>query len=150
MQENKMIGYRSAILLVLFIGILILFFIFLVNLAQKVGNADDLKTKIVKLENKAVRGEIISADNFVLAYSNKLFRAEVHTRSIDPKKKSLFIKLFSIYSGLSEDDISAKFLDKSGKPKLGYIYLTDNLDYRLASDLKSLSYKMMKLKIFRP
>ncbi|CAA6807648.1 MAG: Cell division protein FtsI [Peptidoglycan synthetase] (EC [uncultured Sulfurovum sp.] len=150
MQENKMIRYRSAILLSLFIGIFILFFIFLVNLAQKIGNTDELKTKIVKLENKAVRGEILSADNFVLAYSNKLFRAEVHTRSIDPKKKTLFIKLFSIYSGLSEDEIASKFLDKSGKAKSGYIYLDDNLDYRLASDLKSLSYKMMRLKIFRP
>ena len=150
MQENKMIRYRSAILLALFTGIFILFFIFLVNLAQKLGNADTLKVKIVKIENKAVRGKIISADNFVLAYSNKLFRAEVNTRSIDPKKKNLFIKLFSIYSGLSEQEVASKFLDKSGKAKSGYIYLNENLDYRLASDLKSLSYKMMKLKIFRP
>jgi len=150
MQKNKMIRYRSVILLALFLGIFILFFIFLVNLAQKIGRADELKTKIVKLENKAVRGKIISADNFVLAYSNKLFRAEVHTRSIDPKKKNLFIKLFSIYSGLSEKEVAAKFLDKAGKAKSGYIYLNDNLDYRLASDLKSLSYKMMRLKIFRP
>ena len=150
MQENKMIRYRSAILLALFTGIFILFFIFLVNLAQKLGSTDALKVKIVKIENKAVRGRIISADNFVLAYSNKLFRAEVNTRSIDPKKKNLFIKLFSIYSGLSEEEVASKFLNKSGKAKSGYIYLNENLDYRLASDLKSLSYKMMKLKIFRP
>ena len=150
MQENKMIRYRSAILLLLFIGIFLLFFIFLVNLAQKVSSSDELNSKIVKLENKAVRGKIISADNFVLAYSSKLFRAEINTRSIDPKKKNLFIKLFSIYSGMSEAEVKAKFVDKSGKAKSGYIYLADNLDYRLASDLKSLSYKMMKLKIFRP
>jgi len=150
MQENKMIQYRSAILLALFIFIFILFSIFLVNLAQKVGSADGLKGKIVKLENKAVRGKIISEDNFVMAYSTKLFRAEINVRSIDPKKKNLFIKLFSIYTGLSEKEISAKFVDKSGRAKRGYIYLDDNLDYRLASDLKSLSYKMMRLKIFRP
>ena len=145
-----MIRYRSAILLALFLGIFILFLIFLVNLAQKLGSADRLKAKIVKIENKAVRGKIISADNFVLAYSSKLFRAEVNTRSIDPKKKNLFIKLFSIYSGQTEEEVASKFLDKSGKAKSGYIYLDENLDYRLASDLKSLSYKMMKLKIFRP
>jgi len=150
MQENKMIQYRSAILLALFIFIFILFSIFLVNLAQKVGSASGVEGKIVKLENKAVRGKVISADNFVMAYSTKLFRAEINVRSIDPKKKNLFIKLFSIYSGLSEKEIAAKFVDKSGKAKRGYIYLDDNLDYRLASDLKSLSYKMMKLKIFRP
>ena len=145
-----MIRYRSAILLSLFLGIAILFSIFLVNLVQKVSRADELRMKIVKLENKALRGKIISADNFVVAYSSKLFKAEINTRSIDPKKKDLFIKLFSIYSGLSELEVASKFLNKSGKTKSGYIYLTDDLDYRLASDLKSLSYKMMKLKIFRP
>jgi cell division protein FtsI (penicillin-binding protein 3) len=51
---------------------------------------------------------------------------------------------------LSEKEIAAKFVDKWGRAKRGYVYLDDNLDYRLASDLKSLSYKMMKLKIFRP
>ncbi len=150
MQENKMIRYRSAILLALFLGIFILFLIFLINLAQKIGDADALKPKIARVENKAVRGKIISADNFVMAYSSKVFRAEIHTKSIDPKKKSLFIKLFSIYSGIDEEEIAAKFIDRSGKVKRGYIHLANDLDYRLASDLKSLSYKMMKLKIFRP
>ncbi|CAA6817198.1 MAG: Cell division protein FtsI [Peptidoglycan synthetase] (EC [uncultured Sulfurovum sp.] len=150
MQENKMIRYRSAILLALFIGIFILFFIFLVNFAQKLGSSDTLKNKIVKLENKAVRGKIISADNFILAHSSKLFRAEVNARSIDPKKKRLFIKLFSIYSGISEEEVESKFLDKSGKAVKKHVILTDSLDFRLASDLKSLAYKMHKLKIFRP
>ncbi len=150
MQENKMIRYRSAILLSLFLGIFLLFFIFLVNLVNKVTSSNELTPKIVKLENKAVRGKIISADDFVLSYSTKLFKAEINTRSIDPTKKNLFIKLFAIYSGMSEKEVASKFLDKAGKNKSGYIYLADNLDYRLASDLKSLSYKMMKLKIFRP
>lgn len=146
-----MIRYRSAILLSLFLVIFLLFFIFLINLAHQVSRSDSLKCKIVKLENKAVRGKIISADNFVVAYSTKVFRAEINVRSIDPKKKNLFVKLFSIYSGMSEKEVNRKFLDKSGKmKKSGYVYLAENLDYRLASDLKSLSYKMMRLHIFRP
>ncbi len=145
-----MIRYRSAILLAIFLGIFLLFFIFLINLANKVMHADTLNSKIVSVENKAVRGKIISADNFVLAYSNKLFKAEINTRSIDPTKKNLFIKLFSIYSGMSEQEVASKFVNKSGKAKSGYIVIAKNLDYRLASDLKSLSHKMMKLKIFRP
>ncbi|CAA6799700.1 MAG: Cell division protein FtsI [Peptidoglycan synthetase] (EC [uncultured Sulfurovum sp.] len=150
MQENKMIRYRSAILLALFMGILLLFVVFLVTMGQTVGSDRHTENKIVKHENKALRGQIISADNFVLAYSKKEFRAEVNTKSIDPKKKSLFIKLFAIYSGLSEEEVSRKFLDKKGKNIHGRIVLTDYLDYRLASDLKSLSYKMGKLGIFRP
>ncbi len=150
MQKNKMIRYRSAILLSLFIVIFILFLIFLLNLAQKLGTSGALQTKIVKLENKALRGNIISADNFIVAYSTKVFRAEVNAQSIDPKKKALFIKLFSIYSGLTEEEVASKFVSKSGKMIRHHVILTDNLDYRLASDLKSLAYKMQKLKIFRP
>jgi len=149
MQENKMIRYRPAILLALFIGIFILFLVFLMNLAQKLSSSDEVGNRIVKLENKALRGEIISADNFVLAYSSKLFRAEVNAKSIDPKKKKLFIKLFSIYSGLTEEEIASKFVSKSGKP-LSHVVITDNIDYRLASDLRSLARKMHKLQIFRP
>jgi len=148
--ENRMIRYRSAILLALFIGIFILFFIFLTTVGQTLGSDRHTDNKVVKMQNKAIRGQIISADNFTLAYSKKQFRAEVNTRSIDPKKKNLFVKLFSIYSGLSEKEIFSKFVTKSGKNIYGRIILTDNLDYRLASDLKSLSFKMSKLGIFRP
>ncbi|CAA6815678.1 MAG: Cell division protein FtsI [Peptidoglycan synthetase] (EC [uncultured Sulfurovum sp.] len=145
-----MIDNRSLILLGFFVVIFLLFFIFLVNFAQKVGTSEHLKNKIVKLENKAIRGKIVSADNFVVAYSAKLFRAEVNVRSIDPKKKTLFIKLFSIYAGMHESDVAAKFISKSGKAFKNRIILTDNLNYKLASELKSLAYKMNKLKIFRP
>jgi len=144
-----MIRYRSAILLALFIGIFIFFLVFLINLAQKLGSSEVVGNRVVKVENKAIRGKIISADNFVVAYSTKLFRAEVNAKSIDPKMKKLFIKLFSIYAGLTEKEIASKFFSKSGKP-LRHVVLTDNIDYRLASDLRSLAYKMHKLKIFRP
>ena len=148
--ENRMIRYRSAILLALFIGIFLLFFIFLVTVGKTLGTDRHTENKFIKIENKATRGKIVSADNFVVSYSKKQFRAEVNTRSIDPKKKNLFVKLFSIYSGLSEREIASKFVNGSGKSIYGRIVLSDNLDYRLASDLKSLSYKMSKLGIFRP
>ena len=149
-NENRMIRYRSAILLALFIGIFTLFFIFIITVGKTLNSSRNTDNKFVKLENKAMRGKIISADNFVVSYSKKQFRAEVNTLSIDPKKKRLFIKLFSIYSGLNEDKITSRFTNRSGKAIHGRIVLTDNLDYRLASDLKSLSYKMSKLGIFRP
>jgi len=148
--ESGMIRYRSAILLILFSVIFLLFFVFLFTVGKTLGTDRHTNSKYIKIENKATRGKIISADNFVLAYSKKQFRAEVNTRSIDPKKKNLFIKLFSIYSTLSESEIRSKFVNRSGKNIYGRIVLSDNLDYRLASDLKSLSYKMSKLGIFRP
>ena len=148
--ENKMIHYRSAILLMMFLSILFLFMIFLSTIIGIIN--DDRKTdnKFITIENKAIRGKVISADNFVVSFSQKQFRAEVNTKSIDPKKKDLFVKLFSIYSGIPERKILAKFVSKSGKMIKGRIVLCDNIDVRLSSDLKSLSHKMSSLGIFRP
>jgi len=147
--ENRMIHYRSAILLAFFIGIFLLLVIFLVTIAKTISSERQTDNKFVTLENKAIRGKIISADNFVVSYSQKQFRAEVHTQSIDPKKKDLFVKLFSIYSGIKEKKVLKKFMHK-GKPIQGRVVLCKNLNFRLASDLKSLGYKMNKLGIFRP
>ena len=113
--ENKMIHYRSAILLVMFLSILFLFLIFLSTIVGIINTDRKTDNKFVTIENKAIRGKIISEDGFVVSFSQKHFRAEVNTRSIDPKKKDLFIKLFSIYSGISEEKILSKFVSKSGK-----------------------------------
>jgi cell division protein FtsI (penicillin-binding protein 3) len=148
--ENRMIRYRSAILLVMFIIICFLLIIFLSTVTKVMNSDRKTENKFISVENKAIRGKIISADNFVVSFSQKHFRAEVNTRSIDPKKKSLFVTLFSIYSGMSEKKVLARFFTRSGKNIQGRIVLRDNIDVRLASDLKSLSYKMSKLDIFRP
>jgi len=148
--ENRMIRYRSAILLALFISIFVLLLIFVFTMGNIMSAKRNTDNKFVTIENKALRGKIISADNFVVTFSQKHYRAEINTRSIDPKKKDLFVKLFSIYSGMSEQEILSKFVNKSGKNIYGRIVLCDNLDVRLSSDLKSLSYKMSKLKVFRP
>ena len=145
-----MIRFRSAILLFIFIVIFILFLVFLTTVGNVMSSDRHTDNKFIAIENKSIRGKIISADHFVIAFSQKQFRAEVNTRSIDPRKKDLFIKLFSIYSGLSEKKILSRFSNKSGKAIRGRIVLCDNLDVRLSSDLKSLSYKMSKLDIFRP
>ncbi len=149
-QENRMIRYRSAILLILFIGIFLLFFIFIVTVGKTVASNRGTDKKVIRLENKAIRGKIISKDNFVVTYSEKKFRAEINTRSIDPKKRNLFIKLFSIYSGLSEREVASKFVNKYGKKIQGRVVLSENIDYRLKNDLRSLSYKLNQLHIFRP
>lgn len=147
--ENRMIRYRSAILLAVFIGIFLLLLIFLLTIASTMGSDRQTNDKFVSVENKAIRGKIISADNFVVSFSQKQFRAEVNSRSIDPTKRDLFVKLFSIYSGMSEKEVLKQFVHK-GKAIKGRVVLCKDLDVRLASDLKSLSYKMSKLDIFRP
>ena len=92
----------------------------------------------------AIRGDIISKNGFTLAHSNKIYRAEVDTRNIDPAKKDLFIKLFSIYSGMSEKEVRKKIASK----KAGRVVLSYNIDSKTAKYLKQLSRKLYKYRIF--
>lgn len=148
--ENKMINYRSAILLGMFIVIFILIMIFLIKIIGIINTDRDTDNKNITIENKAIRGKIISSDNFVISFSQKHYRAEVNTKSIDPKKRELFVKLFSIYSGIDEKEILSKFVTKTGKKIRGRIVICSNINVRLSRDLKALSRKMSSLGIFRP
>jgi len=148
--ENKIIRYRSGILLGMFLVITFLLTIFLINIIITINSDRHIKNKIAVVKNRAMRGSIVSADGYLLSYSQKLFRAEVNTLSIDPRKKDLFINLFSIYSGMPKYKIEKKFINNLGREIKGRIVITKNIDIRLASDLKYLSSKMNRLKVFRP
>lgn len=91
----------------------------------------------------AVRGDIFSSDDFTLASSKKLYKVSVNTNSIDPDKKGLFVKLFSIYSGISIQDILEKL------KKRGYVVLSFNLTSDIAKNLKQLNNKLLALNVFQ-
>lgn len=91
----------------------------------------------------AVRGDIYSSDAFTLASSQKLYKVSVNTASIDPDKKELFIKLFSIYSGIDPQEIAQK-LNRSGYTTLSYS-ITSNV----AKNLKQLNAKLLAYNVFR-
>jgi len=149
-SENRIIRYRSSILLGMFILIVLLLMVFLVTVLSTSLSGGYTGDRFISIENKAMRGKIISADGYTLAYSQKHYRAEINTRSIDPKKRDLFINLFSIYSGISKEKLNRRFISRKGKAIKGRIILCNNIDVRLASDLKALGYKMNKMKIFQP
>ena len=149
-SENRIIKYRSTILLGMFVFIVVLLMIFLITVLSTALSGGYSGDRFTSIENRAMRGKVVSADGYTLAYSQKHYRAEINTRSIDPKKRDLFINLFSIYSGVSKEKLKRRFIDRRGKAIHGRIMLCDNIDVRLASDLKSLGYKMSKMKIFRP
>ncbi len=148
--DNKIIQHRSSILLGMFILITLLLIGFLITIINTINSNRHTYNKFSTIRDRAIRGSIISADGYFLSYSQKLYRAEVNTRSIDPKKKDLFINLFSIYSGIPRYNIEQKFKNNKGRFIKGRIVLSRNIDVRLASDLKSLGIKMNKMKVFRP
>ncbi|CBG40500.1 peptidoglycan D,D-transpeptidase FtsI family protein [Helicobacter mustelae] len=91
----------------------------------------------------ATRGSIYSDDNFDLASSQVLYKVSINTLSIDPDKRELFINLFSIYSGMSREELQAKLKQK------GYIVFSYNIPANVAANLRQLRSKLLAYDVFR-
>jgi len=96
----------------------------------------------------AIRGNIVSNDNFRIATSKKLFKASIDIRCLDRQKEELFIKLFSIYSNVPSNKIREK-LYKARKQKRANLVLSYKIDSRSAKNLYELKYKLRRLKVFK-
>jgi len=96
-----------------------------------------------KESSRAQRGSIISSDGFHIATTKKLYKAMVDTRYIDPQKKELFVKLFSIYSGMKPKEIKKRLARRRGVVVLSY-----NVPQIYAQYLKKLSFELRRFKVF--
>ncbi len=119
------------------------FLIFLSVMLLTAVKSRNLPSLYAKKSSKAERGNIISADGFHLATTKKLYKAVVNTLYIDPQKRELFIELFSIYSGISSNEVKKK-LDK----KEGVIVLSYHITEKRAQYLKKLAYELRRYKVF--
>ncbi|MDR1976986.1 MAG: penicillin-binding protein 2 [Campylobacteraceae bacterium] len=95
-------------------------------------------------EKMSLRGSIISADNYVLSGSQRLYKVVVDTRNINPEKKELFIKLYCLYTNDKEARIKKIINQESGSVTLSY-----NIDSKNAEHLQSLAGKLLKLGVFK-
>ncbi|TXE83573.1 penicillin-binding protein 2 [Campylobacter peloridis] len=98
----------------------------------------------------ALRGNIITSDNFTITSSRQIYRAEIDLRSLNPDKKDLFLKLFEIYSGASDEqmqDIKKRMLAKK-KRSYNFILL-QNINSKNASYLRELAKKLYTQGFFR-
>ncbi|MDF1880295.1 penicillin-binding protein 2 [Sulfurimonas sp. MAG313] len=134
---------KSKKILVLFLFLIIGFMIFLSAQLYTVFHKRPSPSLYTSNESRAERGEIISADGFHIATTQQLYKAVVNTRNIDPDKKELFIKLFSIYSGISEKKIRKKLSSRRGSVVLSY-----HINPQAAQYLKSLAYRLRRMKVF--
>lgn len=139
---------KTKKIVILFLLIFFFLLILVISAFRTVAEKRNMpKLKITKSE-LAVRGDIISADNFKLASSKKLYKASIDTRYLDEKKEELFLNLFSIYSSIPYKKLKTK-LNKARK-KPGNLVLSYNIDSRNAKNLKELAFKLRKLDVFIP
>lgn len=140
---------RNSKLAFLFFIFLFLIIAFLYSTMNTILSDRRIPAKTSVIHDRSLRGDIISKDNYTLSTSHKLYQATIYVKNIDPDKENLFIELFSIYSGMGEADIRKKLYYENGNRKKGRVVLSKKLNAKNAIQLKSLSYKLQKLNVFR-
>lgn len=148
-MNNKSMKRRSNKILLLFILIVIIVAIFLGAVLRTINSDRHLPSDHATIYDRSLRGSIISADGYTLSSSQKTYQAVIRGASITPEKKELFIKLFSIYSGIPSEDIRQKFIDKKGRQIQGNIVLSNDLNAKSAMQLRELAQKLRRFKIFQ-
>lgn len=134
---------KSKKILALFLVLLMGFVIFLAVMFYTAVHKRDIPSIYSEETAKAQRGNIISADGFHITATQKLYKAVVNTRNIDPDKRELFVQLFSIYSGINPDEIRQRLRTRKGSVTLSY-----HIGPKEAMYLKTLAFELRKLKVF--
>lgn len=134
---------KSSKILLLYALIIFGFVIFLFAMLSSVLKDRNPPSLFTSEDSKAKRGSIISADGFHIASTEKLYKAMVDTRYIDPEKKELFVELFSIYSGIEPKEIRKKLKNTNGNVVLSY-----SITEKRAKYLKRLAYELRRLNVF--
>ena len=147
--KNRAIQQRTGKISVLFILLVAAMGVFLLSVLSTITSKRHIPRQNAIVHDRSFRGAIISADDYRLSTSHKTYKAVIRGASLDPDKKTLFLKLFSIYSGIPEATLAKRLKDKRGREIKGNIVLSRTLNAKQAMQLKSLAYKLRQLKVFR-
>ncbi|EPS1253370.1 peptidoglycan D,D-transpeptidase FtsI family protein [Campylobacter coli] len=136
-KKNRVSKVAFAYCMALFFMIIFLSSTFFLTSKRHIPNTEKDQYSL------ALRGNIITKDNFTIISSRQIYRAEIDLRSINKDKFDLFLKLFQIYSGISDDEIAdiKKRIQKQKKRSYHFI-LSQNLDSKQASYLRDLAKKL--------
>ena len=143
---NSALQQRTSKITWLFFLLVVAMAAFLFSVLGTISSDRRVPSQNTTIHDRSYRGRIISADDYTLSSSHKTYKAVIRGESIDPGKKALFIKLFSIYSGIPESTIEERIRKKRGR---GNIILSKTLNAKQAMQLRSLAYKLRQLKVFR-
>ncbi|MBF7043210.1 penicillin-binding protein 2 [Campylobacter volucris] len=135
--KNRVSKVAFAFCMTLFFMVLFLLSTFFLTSKRHIPNTE--KEQYLS----ALRGNIITSDNFTITSSRQIYRAEIDLRSLNPDKKELFLKLFQIYSGASDEEMQDIKKRMNAKKKRSYSFiLLQNINSKNASYLKELAKKL--------
>lgn len=149
--NNDYYSQKSTKILFLFLLFILAFLIFSISIIKTIFSDRDLPSHTSTINDRSIRGQIISKDNYTISKSQKIYQASIRAESINQDNKELFISLFSLYSDIPKREIKNKFIDANGfRIKNGNIILSKTLDARHAAQLRSLKGKLRNLNILKP
>jgi len=126
-----------------FIFILFIFFFLLIFgdfLYLSLHRPPNYFSPVIIKKTLALRGNILTK-NYVVAKSEKIYAVGINPLFIDPNKKELFIKLFSIYTSIPEGKIRKLLQQKK------YVILA-KVNLKTAQNLKYLLKVLDKKRVF--
>ena len=144
--ETKIRKIKRLSYLTFFVLLTLIIFIF--SITNTVFHDRKIPKLLSSHNDLAVRGDIISSDNFKIATSKKIFKASIDIRFLDKQKEELFIKLFSIYSDIPSQIIRKKII-KAKKSNKNNLILSYNINARTAKNLQELRFKLRRLNVFK-
>jgi len=140
-QTNK----NSFQIGILYFSLLFIIFIFLARVLYVSINEPELFIKdIISHKDLALRGKIISKDNFVIAQNQKIYSVAIIPKYINPNKKQLLINLLSIYTNKPKKYFK-KLLDKHKR-----VIILKHIPYNIKKNLVYLSNVLTIEKVFLP
>lgn len=134
---------KSKKILALFLLLLLGFIIFLAVMLYTALHLRNIPSIFSEETSKAQRGSIVSSDGFHIATTQKLYKAVVNTRNIDPDKEELFVQLFSIYSDIEPAEIRQRLHTRKGSVTLSY-----HISPKEAMYLRTLAFELRRLGVF--
>lgn len=137
---------KTKKIVILFSLIFLCLAILMISVFRTITEKRHLPTLRGEKTELSVRGNIVSADNFKIASSKKLYTASIDTRHLDPNKKELFLNLFSVYSNIDYKILKEKLIEGEKNP--GNLVLSYGIDSRTAKNLKELAFKLIQLDVF--
>ena len=137
-KDNKLGSWLIKFLLTPIILLIFLTVVFYWSSSQR--NLPKLQSSD---KTSAVRGSIISLDGYKVARSQKLYKVEVDTRSIDKDKLDLFVKLYTIYTNDKPKRVKKLIQNTKGRVVLSY-----KISPKIATHLKELAHTLNQKKVF--
>ena len=137
---------KTKKIVILFSLIFLCLTILMISVFRTITEKRHLPTLRGEKTELSVRGDIVSADNFKIASSKKLYTASIDTRHLDSNKKELFLNLFSVYSNIDYKILKEKLVEGEKNP--GNVVLSYGIDSRTAKNLKELAFKLIQLDVF--